>query len=92
MYKNVHKRAKIDRVTKSPKLAAIGVAILSGLMFIRLDTRMTNIIRPARMRLANDAVEILPAMSTREFSQSNSFARAFNAKAPTEAKNPTMIA
>lgn len=83
-------------VTKSPRLAAIGVATLSGLILKFLDKMIINIIRPARTKLANDAVDIQPAIRTRLFFRSSScwfaFVTNFKAKAPTEAKKPTTIA
>merc|ERR1719394_627346 len=51
--------ANNDKVTKSPKAAAIGVATLSGLTLYLLDTAITaNITRP-KMKEAADAVTTL---------------------------------
>lgn len=91
----------MTRVTRSPRLAAIGVAILSGLMLTRLDKIIMNIIRPARIRLANEAVDIQPAINTKLFPISISLVsdflsiisvKYFKTIAPTDAKNPTTIA
>jgi hypothetical protein len=80
------------KVTKSPKEAAIGVAILSGFMFIFFDTSITAIIKPPNIMLANEAVDILPVTITNPFLISHvSSVINFNTKAPTEAKKPTMI-
>lgn len=44
------------KVVKSPREAAIGVATLSGLMFIRLDKSITATITKPNKKLATDAV------------------------------------
>ena len=64
LYNNVQTDAKIERVTKSPKLAAIGVAILSGFIFSFCDKIITPIITAASKKLATDAVAILPLVKT----------------------------
>ncbi len=93
LYKIVHNADKINRVTRSPRLAAIGVAILSGLMLKRFEIIITNIIKPAKMRLANEAVETLPAIRTSSFLGRNSFSViTLRTMAPTDARNPTIIA
>ena len=51
-------------VTKSPKLAAIGVATLSGLIPHFLDPTITPIIIPPRTALANEAVTKLLAANS----------------------------
>ena len=43
-------------VTRSPRLAAMGVATLSGLIPYFFERMMTAHITPPRRRLANDAV------------------------------------
>ena len=47
------------RVARSPRLAAIGVATLSGLMFKLLAVWMTRIITRPRTKLAAEAVATL---------------------------------
>jgi hypothetical protein len=80
------------KVTKSPKEAAIGVAILSGFIFIFFDTSMTAIIKPPNIMLANEAVDILPDTMTNPFLISHvSSVINFRAKAPTDAKKPTIM-
>ena len=56
LYKRDDIQESKAKVVKSPKDAAIGVATLSGLMFMRLENRITaTIITPSR-KLAIDAV------------------------------------
>ena len=50
-------------VTKSPRLAAIGVAMLSGLILNRRDNKMMNTMSDPKMRLATVAVTRLLAQS-----------------------------
>ena len=47
------------RVARSPRLAAIGVATLSGLMFKLLAVWMTRIMTRPRTKLAAEAVATL---------------------------------
>ena len=51
------------KVTRSPRLAAMGVAILSGLILNRRDNTMIATIREPKMRLATVAVTRLLAQS-----------------------------
>lgn len=71
-YNNVVTVAKIDNDMTSPREAAIGVAILSGLMFNFWDVIMTNIITAANRKLAIDAVDIPPLIKTSAFIALNS--------------------
>ena len=48
--------ASKDRVIKSPKLAAIGVATLSGLTLYLLDNKITNTMITPRKNEAKEAV------------------------------------
>ena len=48
-------------VTKSPRLAAIGVATLSGLIFTRCEIKITMIITEAKTRLAMAALPMAEA-------------------------------
>lgn len=57
--------ANNERVTKSPRAAAIGVATLSGLTLYLLETAITPTITIPRMKEAAEAVTILLAASTR---------------------------
>ena len=85
--------AKIDRVTKSPSDAAIGVAILSGFILIFWDKIITAIITAANIKLATDAVAILALVKTSAESGWNSPSlEKRNNIAPNEANAPTIMA
>ncbi len=60
LYKTVPIPARMSNVTKSPRLAANGVAILSGLILNFVDNKITHIMTAAKSKVAIDAVQILP--------------------------------
>ena len=59
------------KVTKSPKLAAMGVATLSGLMSSLLEAIITPIITTPRLKLAIEAVKMLEVNSRRASTKLN---------------------
>lgn len=80
------------KVTKSPRLAAIGVAILSGLILNLPEIIIINIIIPPRSKLANEAVVTLLPIRVSKFEGVN-FCSSINSviHATNEAKKPTTI-
>ncbi len=61
---------RTPRVVRSPKLAAIGVATLSGLMLYFREHKTTATIMTPRIREAKEAVAKLLAESNRAWFQS----------------------
>ena len=64
--------ARMERVTRSPRAAAMGVATLSGLMLLRwLKITTMHMMLPSR-RLATEAVVMLAAQISSESEMLNS--------------------
>ena len=89
-FKFLELSAKMAKVTKSPKLAAMGVATLSGSMFKCLEAIMTPIIITPRQKLAIDAVKMLDVDNNKAWVKSNlSWGSQPTNKAKIDAKPPT---
>jgi len=84
--------AKINKVTKSPRLAAMGVAMLSGFTFSSFETIIMSITMVPSTRLATEAVITLVPMIVSKFVVSN-LPLVINSdmQAINEAKKPTTI-
>jgi hypothetical protein len=82
----------MNKVTKSPRLAAMGVAILSGFTLNSFETIMMSITTVPSTRLATEAVITLVPIIVSKFLVSNlSFDINSDMQAMKEAKKPTTI-
>lgn len=82
--------ASKDKVIKSPKLAAMGVATLSGLMLYLLDNKITNTMITPRNKEAKEAViKLLVHKRSPCFISTVPSAMKLKPIAANEARNPT---
>jgi hypothetical protein len=82
----------MNKVTKSPRLAAMGVAILSGFTLNSFETIMMSITTVPSTRLATEAVITLVPIIVSKFLVSNlSFDINSDMQAMKEAKKPTTL-
>ena len=82
----------MPRVTTSPRLAAIGVATLSGFILNFSDSKMIVIMIEPRNRLANEAVVTLVDMRVNKWSYSKWPSLIKSVKQATnEANKPTTM-